>query len=778
MADTLGPSDNIFQGLWTDWSQGSIWGLTWTLNPTHATILTNSLTLFVAIAGMQLWTIIRFVLHQMVTSSETMRTPHLNSEQVILRNASSDIATARHMLSLAWSSRRKSTGRRSLRSYAIGLLALIYSISFMTAGIFSNRAVSAASANGGSAVLSKSKRCGVWNQTYANTVVFGADFVNEDEFALYTQYAAKVAHDIQLSLEYAQECYLSQASTQILSPVNQPPPGNVSSLCRTFKSPKLTWKDGTGSCPFQPDMCQNKSEVIVLETDYIDSHKDLGINARPRDRLGYQRRMKCAALAGTGNIQGWNGSLANSSAPRPDPATAFAYYGPSLYKDTDFTYSYTNFASFYNNFTAQVTLPYQLDVELALGPADPQWTPSDFEPIPELRQNEADLVLFFLSFDGMYLGPNDDPWFSAHSEQIFDTSLPFLNKRYARDAAISTLGCTEQHQFCTPNGTCAGFLGFDQVQNVDKFNKALTPHQNATFDRMLRAATASSMRHLLENLALTTTPILANNLVHSGASGAVISQALPNNQWEMEIAFWHAVAMAQFQRTIVQWATGQIAPEPQYVQYLQPPTESQDIWFCNNLIIPSTVYESFSFVAIILVVTLGTLVILVSLTIERFAALIRKWFRKRPARGDWEDDNMLGIPLSMLGNTAGLLLRTNRSDRSVNSPYNAGHDSALQMNSPGSTDRRLSSQVRNNPSFSHLEHRLLPKDNDHQTKTESSTTPVHESWITIALGSPFVVPGVPTDGVEDNRNMSDWRSLSSPRPSPVPRYSHHPGGAT
>ncbi|KAK5242010.1 hypothetical protein LTR20_007155 [Exophiala xenobiotica] len=509
-------------------------------------------------------------------------TPHLRSEQVILRNASSDLATARYMLSLACSSRR-TTGKRSIRSYSIGLLALIYAIIFMTAGIFSNRAVSATSTNGGAAVLARSEKCGIWNDTYFN-IVNNVVLSTEEEFELQTQWSAKVAHDVQVSLE-----------------------------------------------------------TVVLDTGYIDSHIHLGINSESKDRLTYRRNTTCAILDSTGYVKGWDGAVANASGPKPAPGSAYAYYGPSLYKDTNWTYSYANFASYYDLFSNQISLPYQLDVERAIGFADPQWTPSDFQPISEVAQKDSDLNLLFLSFTGMYLGEIGDPWFSAHKEQTFDSGLTYLEKRYARDEAISVLGCTEQHQFCTNNGTCTGFRGFDQVQNVEAFNNALTPHQNATFDRMLRAVANSCLAHVIEHLAVTTTPMLASSVCVTGTSGAVLSQTLPDDQWETELQFWHSIAMAQVQRGVVQWGTGQIAPSPQHVEYLLPPTTEQDIWFCKNLIVPSTFYQSFSVMAISLLVAFGTFVIIVSLTIERLAAFARRCFRQSPPQGDWEHDNMLGI---------------------------------------------------------------------------------------------------------------------------------------
>ncbi|KAJ9651305.1 hypothetical protein H2198_009399 [Neophaeococcomyces mojaviensis] len=323
-------------------------------------------------------------------------------------------------------------------------------------------------------------------------------------------------------------------------------------------------------------MCHDMSDIVVLDTGDIDSHNNLGINASPGDRLKYRRITTCAVLNSTSYVQGWNGTLTNSVGPRPAPETAYAYYGPSLNTKTDFTYSYSNYASFFTNFSAKVTNSYQIDVEQVFAPTEPAGTIDDFNPISELIQEQADLNLIFLSFTGMYLGQVNDPWFSAHNEYRFNNKLSFLEKRYSRDAAISVMGCTEQHNFCTGNNTCTGFLGFNQVQNVGAFNTALTPNQNATFDRLLRAVQASRLRRIVQYLSATTTPLKASNQSIAGNSGAVISQALPDNQWKLELEFWYFIAMAQLQRTVVQWATGQIAPDPQYVQYLLPPTDAQD----------------------------------------------------------------------------------------------------------------------------------------------------------------------------------------------------------
>lgn len=407
-----------------------------------------------------------------------------------------------------------------------------------------------------------------------------------------------------------------------------------------MKKSKIQWQNAEGPCPFAEHMCQGDTKAFVMDTGYIDSYTDLGVNAKPHDRLKYRRITSCAVINSTGRVAGWDGHIVNSIDEPAPRETAYAYFGPSIYKATDYTYSLSNFASFYDNFTVQMTNPYQLNVQRAMGLTDPQWSPSDFDPTPELAQVGGDLSLLFLSFNGMYLGQVNDPWFSAHDEKSFNSSLPFLEKRYTRDAAISTLGCTEQHQFCNEADSCTELLGFDQVQNNNSFNIGLSPLQNATFDRMLRAVVISTLRDPLEYLALTTTPMLASKSIASGRSGAVVSQALPEDQWKNELQYWHSISMAHLQRTMVQWATGGIAPEP---EYLQAPTAEQDIWFCKSFIVPSAVYTSFSVMSIIIIFILGVLVIIASLNIEKIARWLRKCLWKQRSKNTWNEDHMLGI---------------------------------------------------------------------------------------------------------------------------------------
>ena len=628
MAGALDPAAYIHEGFWTDWSKGKISGLTWTLCPNKATLLTNSLALFVTLAGGQLWTIIRFALHQRRVSQTSRNASECQAEeQVVLRNTATDLHTMRLMAQVAWTTRRN-TGRVFSYSLAIACLAILHYTFFLVAGTFSNKLVNPNSnklVSPSSNVLSRSPHCGVWSSAYLNTAnSFTIDPSSLETVRSTQQYLSSIDHSVQLSLEYAQACYQSDSTYY------------MSSKCDTLPKARLETeqKGSNESCPFGPRMCHG-DKTVVFETGAIDSHRDLGINAPIQDRLVYRRRTSCAVLNDTDRVIESNESTSE--------AMARAYYGHSILEDTNYTYSFSNFSSLYTEFTTMSTNPYLVNTQIAFG-LSPRTKNFDlFVPLPEFDRTAADLHLFFLSFTGRYFEPIDDPWFSAHQLQLFDTISPIARKQYTRDRLVSTLGCKEQHQFCNPNGRCTPFLGWGQVQDVMFFNAGLSAHQNVTFDRMLRAAFGSSLGQVVGSLARTKTPLIATD--QAVTKETVLSLKLPNNQWELELKFWHSIAMAQLQRTIVQWSTGQIAPDPE-TQLVRPGTEA-DSWFCKNLIIPSTVYQSFSILYLVLILTIGTLVILVSWNVEKISG----WLQFRSTKGlslkrIWDDDHMLGLKMS------------------------------------------------------------------------------------------------------------------------------------
>ena len=101
--------------------------------------------------------------------------------------------------------------------------------------------------------------------------------------------------------------------------------------------------------------------------------------------------------------------------------------------------------------------------------------------------------------------------------------------------------------------------------------------------------------------------------------------------------------MAQLQREVMQWATGQVAPTTLPQLSIFPAVEPQDVWFCHNFTIMSGFYQSFNVLAIMLITVFGLLVILGSFFIEELASLSRRCLNRTEKRKHWELDDMLEL---------------------------------------------------------------------------------------------------------------------------------------
>jgi len=81
---------------------------------------------------------------------------------------------------------------------------------------------------------------------------------------------------------YATDCYGAKAASN-------------SDACKQYSRPNLEYKmDRNATCPFAADVCRSRAENLVLDTEFIDSNKHLGINRGPRFLT--RTRIHCAPL--------------------------------------------------------------------------------------------------------------------------------------------------------------------------------------------------------------------------------------------------------------------------------------------------------------------------------------------------------------------------------------------------------------------------------------------------------------------------------------------------
>lgn len=71
-------------------------------------------------------------------------------------------------------------------------------------------------------------------------------------------------------LTYALQCYQKTENSR-------------SANCQTFVQPEIIYTvDSNASCPFSNEMCVTTSQNLFLDTGYLDSINDLGLNEGPR----------------------------------------------------------------------------------------------------------------------------------------------------------------------------------------------------------------------------------------------------------------------------------------------------------------------------------------------------------------------------------------------------------------------------------------------------------------------------------------------------------------
>jgi hypothetical protein len=262
--------DDVYLGVWTNWSRGHINGATLTLSRRDGGLLIAFLALFVTTAGTSFWRICCFFLHRYL-SSENARDALYHQRQAILRNANNTTSGAWALLRACWAWRRN-----NLAPYQCLLPSTVFAIlmlmAFTLAGIFSSEVTTSM----GREVLLKGSNCGSWMTPTEPTY---------DYWAVFMPYASQRRAS---SMAYAQRCYHSNANPRD---------------CAVYLQPRLKWTaDRNATCPFPggEDICHRDSGNLRLDSGYIESDRHLGINSPSGTRFRYRSVAECAPLKTNG----------------------------------------------------------------------------------------------------------------------------------------------------------------------------------------------------------------------------------------------------------------------------------------------------------------------------------------------------------------------------------------------------------------------------------------------------------------------------------------------
>jgi hypothetical protein len=280
----------VYQGFWTNWSHGPILGNTLTLSRGTGDILIAFTAMFVGFVGCRFWRIVCQVVYYLYSTAEPQGPVH-HQRQVILRNASTPESALSYFLHMVYAWKKK---KKSLLSLLPVILLAIGCFSLSTlAGIFSSYTSSSA----GDEVLIDAANCGMLRRN-------GPDFW------------AGLAHLTPLiynALDHALRCYSGNPSIGI--------------SCRTFIHDRTkTFIDEHASCPFDDRICRSNASNLILDSGYINSHSDLGVNSPTKYRVLSRERLHCAPLVTEGySIDTLDGTYYN--------------YGPTeMYGRSNYTY--------------------------------------------------------------------------------------------------------------------------------------------------------------------------------------------------------------------------------------------------------------------------------------------------------------------------------------------------------------------------------------------------------------------------------------------------------
>lgn len=267
-------NSSIYTGAWISYSKGQVLGGTITLKTRDATIFLAFLTLVVTIAGSSFWNIISYLLHQLRRERQDVR---FIQQQAILKNSSSGLNAA---ISFYWL--YSAYNKVDLHTFLFALTALAISAGFGTASIFSSRVVDKA----GAEFLLRSPNCGHWNYSTSLSAPIPTNL--------------RALTNSMLAASYANNCYGEKS--------------NNTAQCGTYVKPQITWATTeNATCPFpREDNCLiSSTSAYQMDTGLLDSHADLGLNAKSSDRISIRKIATCAPLATAPYLEAYNLTVAD-----------------------------------------------------------------------------------------------------------------------------------------------------------------------------------------------------------------------------------------------------------------------------------------------------------------------------------------------------------------------------------------------------------------------------------------------------------------------------------
>lgn len=268
----------VYLGAWTNWALGGrVTGSTITLDQRNGVLLTAFLAVFITFASSKLWRITCFALHQLFLSDPDSRQDGLyHQRQAVLRNTVDERTGLVNFIRILWAWRKRAD-RPYYRILPMVIFSLLNTAVFSVASIFSSRISSAM----GNEVLISSPDCGTAQYTFNSSSLPLSTPENMGNI-----YSPWVAEKINSYANFAQRCYSN---------------GSEAENCGPYVKKRLhTTIDQNASCPFQTQICRHPTGNIRLDTGYLNSQADLGLNAPIDSQYNFRKITHCAPIKSDG----------------------------------------------------------------------------------------------------------------------------------------------------------------------------------------------------------------------------------------------------------------------------------------------------------------------------------------------------------------------------------------------------------------------------------------------------------------------------------------------
>ncbi|TRX96980.1 hypothetical protein FHL15_002286 [Xylaria flabelliformis] len=583
----------VYVGVWTNWSRGQVLGLTLTLKREEANLLIAFTAFFITFVSARFWRIMCFAFHRHYATSSSREAVH-HQRQAILRNSSTPESGLQLFLRLIW------TNRHSKSRFHLFwvVVAAVTSIAAFTAASGLSSQISTAV---GTEVLIKSLNCGSLNLTNFTA----SDGITSTTLLQLVQ-GPRLAEKANNAANYAQQCYSIGAA------------GTLS--CERFVTKAIgSIKDHNTACPFEQKMCRSPSTNLRVDSGFINSHKDLGLNAPPQDRFLARYVLHCAPITTTNYTSQINTSVGNFT-----------------------VYHYGNMSTPTGNqdhiwmaepVESQYAVVLSLDAEA---------------PIPNYQIiKDADTAMIFLSGAGvLYSASSDDEWYrvsnkslvSAHDSEAPNTTPPL----YLPLEPASPLGCTEQFQFCHADTEHCGRLASlrDAINDVallfnSTYDDILLNDDGTEDAEMFKYFTTAFMDYQYVSLQMVLDQLGPASLDSQSTLLRGVQGPLASNQWQRDVAHWADIYLASIQEAFLDIAY--VSPNASSVLETRSAFKSEAARkLCNNQKIRSTEYASFSLFGLLFTFLVGILIILASYLLEPISRILyRKWGWNSYAHLEW-----------------------------------------------------------------------------------------------------------------------------------------------